>query len=516
MLILLLVCQQAWALVPYGLELGHYRALIIANQNYQQMTPLRTPHRDAEALATLLRSDYGFKVTTLKDVDRKTTLDELDSLVEKLTPRDNLLIFYAGHGHLDKATGEGYWLPVTANPRRRSEWISNSDITDTLRATRASHVMVISDSCFSGTLTRNVRAGLNVGQDRSAYYHKLVKKRSRTALTSGGIEPVADGGANGHSVFAGALLAALRNNNEPVIEGEQVYQQLRRPVALNSTAQQKPTYSDVRATGHDGGDFVFHRKDAVLRGTATAPSQAPAPPASGVTSAAGREAAYELAFWNSIENSQDASDYQAYLDTYPDGQFAVLARVRLRKLQASRPEPEVRQAEQPPVQLAIARPQATPAAKVAASPARANTVLVVRAVPDSEYSPEFSSIEAYSTAIAEEVKSFYPGTAMNVVTNRRQSRSLVFESGSHEQSRALCQQYSAKRVMSIELDLTRDIEEFARTPDVIYYNFFDCKTARKTLKEYSVDFEADEKFTYHAALLNTLGQYDKAFNPLGK
>ena len=91
--ILLGFAQPAWAVAPYGLELGRYRALIIANQQYQQLTPLRTPHNDAEALATILRDEYSFKVTLLKDADRKTTLDALDNLVEKLTPRDNLLIF---------------------------------------------------------------------------------------------------------------------------------------------------------------------------------------------------------------------------------------------------------------------------------------------------------------------------------------------------------------------------------------------------------------------------------------
>jgi uncharacterized caspase-like protein len=497
----------ALAIAPYGLELGRYRALVISNQQYQQLTPLRTPHKDAEALAKLLRDDYGFKVTLLQDADRKSTLDALDALVEKLTPQDNLLIFYAGHGHLDKATGEGYWLPVTANPRRRSEWISNSDITDTLRATRAAHVMVISDSCFSGTLTRGGLAGLNVGEDRSAYYHKLAKSRSRTALTSGGEEPVADGGANGHSVFAGALLSSLRANNEAVIEGEQIYQLLRRPVALNSTAQQNPTYSDVRATGHDGGDFIFFRKNARRQTTSTtAETDAQA----GVR----ENAAYELAFWNSIEDSKDAADYQAYLQTYPQGQFAALANARLRKLQKSGKPASSKKAESPKTVASIARPR--PATKPAKPTARGATVLVVRATPDSEYSPEFPDIEAYSQAVAAQVRKFYAGQDIIVLTDKARSRALMFESSDYPQSRMLCQEHAASRVMSIELNLSRDMAEEVRTRDVIYYAHFDCTSKQRTTKGYSVDFQLGEAFTYQNAIQRTLSQYDQAFSPLGK
>lgn len=499
--------STALAVAPYGLELGRYRALVISNQQYQQLTPLRTPHHDAEALAKVLREEYDFKVTLLKDADRKSTLDALDALVEKLTPQDNLLIFYAGHGHLDKATGEGYWLPVTANPRRRSEWISNSDITDTLRATRAAHVMVISDSCFSGTLTRGGIAGLNVGEDRSAYYHKLVKSRSRTALTSGGEEPVADGGANGHSVFAGALLSSLRSNNEVVIEGEQIYQLLRRPVALNSTAQQNPTYSDVRATGHDGGDFIFFRKNARRQGK---PATTQTTPLAGV----GDDAAYELAFWNSIEDSKDAADYQAYLQTYPQGQFVALANVRLRKLPQPG-KPDLPRAAAPPKVLAsVAQPK--PSVKPAQPAASGATVLVVRATPDSEYSPEFTNIEAYSQAVAAQVQKFYAGQSMIVLTDKAQSRALVFESNDYPQSNRLCQKHAASRVMSVELNLSRDTPELTRSRDVIYYAYFDCISKQKAVKEYSVDFQQGEAFTYQSAIQRTLSLYNQAYAPLGR
>ncbi|MGD8514003.1 MAG: caspase family protein, partial [Granulosicoccaceae bacterium] len=385
---------------PFGLEPGKYHALIIANQHYKALPSLNTPHADAEALAKVLRRDYGFKITLLRDVDRATTLDALDLQVERLGERDNLLIFYAGHGHLDPATGEGYWLPVSANPRRRSEWISNKTINDTLRAVRARHVMVISDSCFSGTLTRNVRAGLDVARDRGAYYHKLVRQRSRTALTSGGLEPVDDGGGGGHSVFAGALLAMLESNREAVLEGEQLYQMIRRPVALNSSAQQQPAYADVRQTGHEGGDFLFIHRNPRRQGQ-VAPGQAVQPAVPPGQQTATDPAAFELSFWQTIKDSDDPRDFAAYLRAYPEGRFAALARLRAGKVPAAaNRQPAQKSPAKPPV---VARIDPAPARPLPADrPAGTGkaVVLLAYAVPDSEYSPEFRSVDAYSKAVA--------------------------------------------------------------------------------------------------------------------
>ena len=85
----------------------------------------------------------------------------------------------------------------------------------------------------------------------------MLGKRARTALVSGGLEPVRDSGGGGHSVFAKAFLEALQENRG-VMEGQALFDAIKRPVVLNS--EQTPQYSDVRGAGHDGGDFLFVRK----------------------------------------------------------------------------------------------------------------------------------------------------------------------------------------------------------------------------------------------------------------
>ena len=495
------------------LDLGRYHALIISNQNYKQLASLKTPHGDAEALGKLLRSDYGFKVTSLRDANRADTLDALDRLVEKLTPNDNLLIFYAGHGHLDKATGEGYWLPATASPNRRSEWISNGDITDTLRATVAKHVLVVSDSCFSGTLSRNAIAGLNVGRDKSDYYAKLASRVSRTALSSGGLEPVDDGGSSGHSVFAGALISALRRNNEQILEAESLYGQIKRPVALNSSAIQKPQYSDVRATGHDEGDFLFYKRNVRNVPSASIPKATQPANYSGVIT----KAAYELAFWNSIKNSKDPRDFAAYLEAYPNGQFSALARIRTRQQSALSNQSHTNKApetivDKSMVEIRTASVEQSPAKSTQpATGGQADNVLVVLATPEYEYSPQFKTVEAYSKAVADLVKSFLNNESLLYLPKKKLAKSIIDEGEEHIVSRQLCKQYSARNIISVELNLTRDMEEFARTPDDVFFGLYNCKKHRYSLSRYTLDFELGEEFAYAGRLRSSLSQFNKTY-----
>ncbi len=86
----------------------------------------------------------------------------------------------------------------------------------------------------------------------------MAEKQTRVAMTSGGLEPVADAdGKSVHSPFASAFIKALQDN-DVVVDGTTLFNNIRRPVMLS--AQQTPAYSDVRGAGHEGGDFLFVRK----------------------------------------------------------------------------------------------------------------------------------------------------------------------------------------------------------------------------------------------------------------
>ncbi|MBT5107161.1 MAG: hypothetical protein HOM25_00645 [Rhodospirillaceae bacterium] len=236
------------------IEFGAYHALVIGINDYKSLPKLNTALADARAVAKSLKERYNFTVTLLENPSRSVIIDAFDELRETLDEDDNLLIYYAGHGWLDQQSKRGYWLPVDAKSDRRSRWLSNSDLTDALQAILAKHVMVVADSCFSGTLTRSIK----VPARNPAYMKRMAEKRARVVLSSGGLEPVSDSGGGEHSIFAAQFLNAL-NENSSVMDGTQLFESVRQKVVLN--AQQTPEYSDIRLAGHEGGDFLFVRQD---------------------------------------------------------------------------------------------------------------------------------------------------------------------------------------------------------------------------------------------------------------
>ncbi len=278
---------------------------------------------DARAVTKVLSSDYGFESKMLLNATRADIIDALAALRGRLTANDNLLIYFAGHGVLDSYAEEGYWLPVDAKKNSPANWISNDDVTNMLRALRARHVMVVADSCFSGTLVRTAPVRIKTAAERNIWLKRMVKRRSRTALVSGGLEPVLDAGGGAHSVFAKAFLEAL-SENSGVLEGQTLFSRLKRPVALES--DQTPQYSDIRRAGHDGGEFLFVRRSS-LSGAGSATAK-PAPPAKPTFDAR----AADLAFWNSIKGGTDPAVFEAYLQQFPKGIFAALARMKLNSL----------------------------------------------------------------------------------------------------------------------------------------------------------------------------------------
>jgi hypothetical protein len=237
------------------LDFGRFTALVIGNDNYKYGLPkLKTAVGDAVAVAQVLKKDYGFKVTLLTNATRAQMLAAMNQLRQTLTWDDNLLIYYAGHGSFDASGDEGYWLPVDAQPQDPTNWISNADITTMLKAIQARHIIVVADSCYSGSLSRSAFTDIR----DTKYLERIVQKKARTVMTSGGLEPVADAGGVGHSVFASAFLSVLASNTG-VMDAQTFFERVRKPVILSTP--QTPEYSNLRAAGHDGGDFVFKRDD---------------------------------------------------------------------------------------------------------------------------------------------------------------------------------------------------------------------------------------------------------------
>jgi len=254
------VGKKAWK-VP-RIDFGNYHALIIGNSQYQNLPKLNTTINDARAIDKLLSQKYGFSTTVLIDATRYDILSALNVLRSKLTEDDNLLVYYAGHGELDEVNSRGHWLPIDAEDSSTANWISNIAITDILNAMSARKVLVVADSCYSGSMTRSTLANLDAGRSEAAWKNWLkfnAKKHSRLSFSSGGLAPVLDGGGGKHSIFAKAFMDVLEANRT-VIEGRQIHTEVARAVNYAASAaqfEQTPQYAPIRFAGHESGDFLF-------------------------------------------------------------------------------------------------------------------------------------------------------------------------------------------------------------------------------------------------------------------
>jgi hypothetical protein len=97
----------------------------------------------------------------------------------------------------------------------------------------------------------------------------MATKKARVVLTSGGVQPVLDGGGGDHSVFAAAFLAALRGNSG-ILESQRLAQKVTQQVAVSAAGasiDQIPVYAPIRFAGHEAGDFFFVARQGAPAGS---------------------------------------------------------------------------------------------------------------------------------------------------------------------------------------------------------------------------------------------------------
>ena len=253
--------------LPSGVKLGKFYALVVGNDTYAAYPALKSAGGDAKSIAGVLKARYGYDVHLLNNANRFEILSALNDMREQLKGEDNLLVYYAGHGEID-GSRQGYWLPVDAQQNTPTSWISNRAVSDILTTMEAKHVLVIADSCYSGTMTRSSLATFGGGMPDSAWgdwVKTMVAGKSRTALTSGGVQPVADAAANSeHSVFASALLQVLNSNNN-LLTGQHLFREIAAGMALRSAGaglQQAPEYAPIQFAGHEAGEFFLMPSNA--------------------------------------------------------------------------------------------------------------------------------------------------------------------------------------------------------------------------------------------------------------
>ena len=243
------------------MEIGNYYALIVGVDKYSNpWTPLKNAVKDAKAVEAILKQKYKFdKFITLYDeqASRQEIIDKFEWLLANAKDKDNVFIYYSGHGEYKEALNKGYWVPVDSKTNSTSNYISNSDIQTFLAGIKSKHTLLVSDACFSGDIFRGKTEYLPY-ENSEKYYKKVHGLSSRQAISSGGIEPVMDGGSDGHSIFCYYLLKVLRTNTNKYFDAGQLFSEIKIPIVNNSN--QTPNFSPIKNTGDEGGQFIFIKK----------------------------------------------------------------------------------------------------------------------------------------------------------------------------------------------------------------------------------------------------------------
>ncbi len=271
-------------------------ALVIGNANYRE-APLKNPVNDARALAAKLRQ-LGFEVMLGENLQQREMTRLITSFGEKLAGKGVGMFYYAGHGMQVK--GRNYLLPVdariTSEASARSESVDLEQVLDQLSNSGSQFNLVILDACRNNPFERRFRGSTGGLAQVDAPKGTLI-----AFATAPGKVAMDGEGKNG--TYTTALLRAMA---EPGLSVESMFKRVRSEVARVTADQQIPWESSSLT-----GEFYF---------------VAPAPRGES------RVGEAELLFWQSIKDSNDAEDFNAYLRKYPNGQFADIARNRLKKL----------------------------------------------------------------------------------------------------------------------------------------------------------------------------------------
>ena len=301
---------------------GRRVALVVGNDEYQAQGVLRNAVNDARAVAEALEG-VGFAVTKVEDANRVQLTVALSDFAGSLGADDVALFYFAGHGiQVDQ---ENYLLPtdyaVQTALALRFNAVSAVDVEDMLR--RARVAMLVFDACRNNPY-RGVRGGTGLAQ--------MEARGTLIAYAAGAGELAADGAPGEvNGLFTSKFVEAL---GEPGLGVSALFRRVRQEVVSASKEEQWPAVYDNLLS-----DFVFR------------PGDPPDPPPPHPRPDDPVRAEQETVFWETIRESANAAEFEAYLAQWPSGIYAPLATTRLVALRAAAvdaPAPDLPRPDPPP------------------------------------------------------------------------------------------------------------------------------------------------------------------------
>ena len=300
-------------------------ALVIGNSTYGELGDLENPRNDAADIGAALER-LGFDVTTVLDVDQFAFNQALLDFTRRSVGADAAFVFYAGHGI--EVDGVNYMVPVNARLERDTDLrFAAVSLDNMLAATQGAALrVVILDACRNNPLARTIRRTSSTrSMSRGSFEavdEEALGDETLVAYAAAGGTTASDGTGDRNSPYTAALLEYL----EQPLELSAMFRRVRARVLETTDRAQRP---------HEYGSLL---RDHYLGGT----SGVVASPA--LTELRLRQ---ELAFWESIADSENPADFEAYLAQYADGQFARLADNRIVALREARFWAAIAESENP-------------------------------------------------------------------------------------------------------------------------------------------------------------------------
>jgi uncharacterized caspase-like protein len=296
-------------------------AFVVGNGAYKNVAQLPNPPIDAKAMAATLRN-VGFEVIEGTNLTRDTMTAKLLDFGKKAQGADVAVFYYAGHGIA--ISGTNYLLPIDVDIKSEMDVklgaAINVDVTLDQTMGDAKVKLVFLDACrdnpFAAKIKANTTRSVTVGQGLAE-----MKSGEGTliAFATGPGQTALDGQEGTNSPFTRALIAHI---TEPGVEIQQAMTEVRAQVSDETSKGQLP-WGHTNLTGS-----VYLNPAAPPPPTAAAPAAGPAPALASTTPGTD----VELEFWRSVKDSNKPEELNAYLSSYPNGQFRSLALARIAAL----------------------------------------------------------------------------------------------------------------------------------------------------------------------------------------
>lgn len=198
---------------------GTTYALLFATNIYDYFGDLVNPMLDAQTIGAELEENYG----VVAEVVTNPTLEETAAKIREYASKtygkkDNLMVFFAGHGVYDEVFREGYVISRDSrmDDMGKTSYMSHSILRTMINNIRCQHIFLVMDVCFGGTFDPHMAtashrgAGMYAEISTEEYVTRKLKYKTRLYLTSGGNEYVPDGRPGFHSPFARLFIESLR------------------------------------------------------------------------------------------------------------------------------------------------------------------------------------------------------------------------------------------------------------------------------------------------------------------